>query len=405
MSELASHPDGGRGPSRRSLLTAGLAGLGGLAAGAVGAAALADEPPAAPSDTVGQARVPFFGVHQAGVDTAQQARATFLAFDLDPSVDRAAFTRLLRLWTDDAARLTQGEAALADTEPELAVAPARLTVTLGLGPAALDVVGLPRTDRYGVAELPAFSVDRLEPRWTGGDVLLQVCADDALTVSHAARMLTKDVRTFGTPRWRQDGFQRHAGVTPDGTTPRNLMGQVDGSANPVAGTADFDAAVWIADGPMAGGTTLVLRRIRMDLDRWDRLDRRDRELAVGRRLDDGAPLTGGTEQDMPDLEATDANGLLVIPEFAHVRRAHPTTTNARILRRGYSYDDATADGTVDAGLLFAAYQADVGEQFLPVQRSLAELDLLNEWTTPVGSSVFLVPPGCEPGGFLGDALV
>mgnify|MGYP006378010707 CR=1 FL=1 len=81
MADLDSHPDVGRGPSRRELLTAGLVGLGGVAAGAAGASALADEPPAPAPDSVGQARVPFFGPHQAGVDTPPQARATFLAFD------------------------------------------------------------------------------------------------------------------------------------------------------------------------------------------------------------------------------------------------------------------------------------------------------------------------------------
>jgi dye decolorizing peroxidase len=405
MSKLDSHPGPRRGPSRRSLLTAGLAGLGGAAAGAVGAAALADEPPAPPADAIGQARVPFFGVHQAGVDTSPQACAAFIAFDLEPEVDREALTRLLRLWTDDAARLTQGEAALADTEGELAETPSRLTVTLGLGPGALDLVGLPHHERRGVGPLPPFDVDRLEDRWSAGDLLLQVCADDRLTVAHAVRMLTKDAGTFGRLRWRQDGFQRHAGVGPQGSTARNLMGQVDGTANPVPGTDDFTSVVWIPDGPLAGGTTLVLRRIRMDLDRWDLLDRRDRELVIGRRLSDGSPLTGETESDPPDLDATDANGLLVIPEFAHVRRAHPSTTSARILRRPYSYQQVGSDGAPESGLLFTAFQSDVQEQFVPVQRSLAELDLLNQWTTPVGSAVFLVPPGCRPGGYLGDTVV
>jgi dye decolorizing peroxidase len=187
--------------------------------------------------------------------------------------------------------------------------------------------------------------------------------------------------------------------------PRNLMGQVDGSANPVAGTSEFDQTVWIPDGPLTGGTTLVLRRIRMDLDGWDRLDRRDRELAVGRRISDGAPLTGGDESTAPDLAATDQAGLPVIPAFAHVRRAHPKSSQARILRRGYNYETMRRGGATDSGLLFASYQAHVARQFLPIQRSLDELDLLNEWTTPVGSAVFLVPPGCRSGGYLGDTLV
>ena len=31
-------------------------------------------------------------------------------------------------------------------------------------------------------------IDRLEDRWSGGDLLLQICADDPLTVAHSARV-------------------------------------------------------------------------------------------------------------------------------------------------------------------------------------------------------------------------
>ena len=46
----------------------------------------------------------------------------------------------------------------------------------------------------------------------------------------------------------------------------------------------------------------------------------------------------------------------------------------------------------------------MARQFLPVQHRLAELDLLNEWTTPIGSAVFAIPPGCEEGGWIGEQL-
>jgi dye decolorizing peroxidase len=44
-------------------------------------------------------------------------------------------------------------------------------------------------------------------------------------------------------------------------------------------------------------------------------------------------------------------------------------------------------------------------QFLPVQRRLAEGDLLNIWTVPVGSAVYAVLPGCAEGDWLGRALL
>ncbi|HEX2313050.1 MAG TPA: peroxidase, partial [Thermomonospora sp.] len=78
----------------------------------------------------------------------------------------------------------------------------------------------------------------------------------------------------------------------------------------------------------------------------------------------------------------------------------------RMLRRSYNYDEGlTADGRSDSGLLFASFQADIGRQFLPVQARLAEADLLNLWTTPIGSAVFAIPPGCAEGGWIGETLL
>ncbi len=170
----------------------------------------------------------------------------------------------------------------------------------------------------------------------------------------------------------------------------------------------METAVWVTDGPdwLRDSTTLVVRRISMNLETWDLLGRTDRELAVGRRLGSGAPLTGTREHDEPDFAALGPDGLTVIPDFSHLTRAHVTDDRFRILRRPYNYDGVpAADGTADSGLIFAAYQADIATQFLPIQRRLAERDLLNEWTTPIGSAVFAVPPGCPEGGWVGQQLL
>ena len=381
--------------SRRGLLLGGAFGVGtAAAASAATALSLVDprvpaDPPDAPAAVAAE---PFHGPHQAGVATAPQTHAAFLALDLRPGTDRAALARMMRLLTDDAARLTRGTAALADTEPELALDPARLTVTFGFGPGAYAAARLPSP----VAQLPAFSIDRLEERWSGGDVLLQICADNALTVAHAQRMLVKDARAFAGVRWVQCGFRS----TAPGTG-RNVLGQIDGTANPAPATPAFDAAVWRPD----GGTTLVVRRIRAELDAWEAVDRPVKEMAVGRRLSDGAPLTGGGEFAEPDFAARDDLGLPVIHPSSHVRLARAGSDAAKLLRRPYNYDDDPgADGSPSAGLVFASYQADVDAQFTPVQRALAERDLLNKWITPIGSAVFAVPPGCEEGGYVGEGV-
>ena len=135
-------------------------------------------------------------------------------------------------------------------------------------------------------------------------------------------------------------------------------------------------------------------------------DRPGREQSVGRRLDTGAPLTGEREHDEPDFAARTAAGFPVIGEFSHLRRARSDDPRERIFRRGDNYDEGPPGASVsDAGLLFASYQADVDRQFVPLQRRLDELDLLNRWTTPIGSAVFAVPPGCEEGGYVGETLV
>ncbi|MDF2709921.1 MAG: Dyp-type peroxidase [Nonomuraea muscovyensis] len=385
------------GISRRALLVGGGAAaalpITGLVKGAVvndRASATAENP----------AVEPFDGVHQAGIATRPQAHAVFLGLDLKPGSDREAIVRLMRLLTDDARRLTQGRPALADTEPELATDPARLTVTFGFGPGLFKAAKVDSP----VAPLPSFTVDKLEKRWSGGDLLVQICADDPITVAHALRMTVKDARSFAGIRWTQRGFRRRAGVGGTGETQRNLMGQLDGTVNP----ADLDRAVWIGQGPegMRGGTTVVLRRIRMNLETWDAADRPAREFTIGRRLDTGAPLTGRAEHDEPDFARLNRLGFPVIPEYAHIRRARVDDPGQRILRRPYNYDHGlTADGTSDSGLLFASYQADIDRQFVPVQRRLAEGDLLNEWITPIGSAVFAVPPGCATDGWVGDRLL
>ncbi|MGF0314922.1 Dyp-type peroxidase [Nocardia fluminea] len=349
--------------------------------------------------------VPFYGTNQAGIETTPPAHVAFAGFDLAPGVGREDVIGLLRIWTDDASRLTQGIPALADTEPELAARPARLTVTVGFGPELFTATGLTARRPSWLRQLPPFPVDRLEPAYTGADLVLQVCAHEATTVAHAVRVLSKHVKSLVTPRWVQRGFRD----APRGRTMRNLMGQVDGTVNIAPGTVDFDRLVW-DDGAstpwLAGGTSLVLRRIAMDLDSWDELDADGRELTVGRKITTGAPLTGTAEDDEPDLTAVDRNGIPVIPPSSHVARARHTHDGERFLRRGFNYDEAPAPGQLsNSGLLFVAYQRDVDAQFLPVQHRLAEFDALNEWTTPIGSAVFVIPPGVPAAGhYLGQQL-
>ncbi|RJN31427.1 Dyp-type peroxidase [Nesterenkonia natronophila] len=401
--------------SRRGLLLgAGGTGLAATAAAAFGFGR-STAPAIDPREPVhGTSTIDFYGNRQAGIDTPAQAHAVLLALDLDRNDDPDAARRLLRLLSDDAARLTQGRPALADTEPELAETPARLTVTFGFGPSLVRMLS-PTSVPHWLRDLPHFDIDRLESDLCGGDLLLQICGDDPVSVAHARRILLKDARGYGAPRWIQDGFRSSRGARPRGETMRNLFGQVDETVQPRTSDGSREFVVWGNPPPdststvrpwITDGTSLVVRLISMDMDGWDELSRRGKESSIGRDLRVGAPLTGVHETDEPDFEETSDMGFPVIEEFAHIRRAHPHAVEEQILRRSYNYDrpPKDTDRISDTGQLFLSYQADVVEQFLPIQQRLAEGDRLNEWTTPIGSAVFAIPPGCRPGGYIGDCL-
>lgn len=348
---------------------------------------------------------PFFGVHQSGIVTGLQANGAFASFTLNNNFNVDAAKRMLRVLTDTAAKLTSGIAPMSDNDPELASGPARLTITVGFGPGFFARTGTEHMVPSGFVEIPAYSIDSLEPQWSGGDLLLQFGADDPLVLAHASRQISRTIRTFATPKWVQRGFSQASGLGRPSATPRNLMGQVDGTVNPRT-DEEFDDQVW-ATSPnwFAGGTMAVVRRIAMELDTWDALDIPAKELAVGRKLSNGAPLTGELETDLPDLDAVGEDGLSVIPTFAHIRRARTGDDRHRFLRRPFHYDDGTnAKGQNEAGLIFVAYTSDIETRYVPVQDALAQRDLLNRWTTPIGSAVFLIPPGCFEGGYIGQTL-
>lgn len=422
-----------RGLSRRGLFGAGgavgAAAAAGLGAVGLGASRLSEPTRSGGSNAqaeeaqpafIGDIAEDFHGERQAGIDTPAQGFAAFLGIDLTEGATREDLRRMLVVLTQDAAELTEGQAPIGDQEPELALNPSRLTVTFGFGSGLMRILA-PAAAPSWLAPLPEFSIDQLQPRWSDGDLLLQLCCEDPLTLAHAQRVLLKDVRSFGQVRWVQDGFRTAAGAEPAGTTPRNLFGQVDGTVDTAAGTPEHERIVWgqgedAFESWIQNGTSLVLRRIHMNLDTWDEVDRIGREDAAGRTLDTGAPLTGEHEHDEPDFEATTPVGFPVISDYSHMRRARHPDERVRIHRRVYNYDmpvsgasgfsrhDETEGGVSDSGLLFASYQSDPAQQFLPIQQRLDELDMLNTWTVPIGSSVFAIPPACEPGGFVGEQL-
>lgn len=403
MPNTPPEPDG-PALSRRHLL--GLAGAGatGLAVGGVGGYVTGRARPAAPvgsaNNVIGQTYSPF-GPHQPGIITPVPAASSLVAFTLLPDTDRVALGRLMRLWTGDIVALMAGKAVAGDTTPEMAQRAVSLTVTVGFGPQIFARAGIPVPP--GLADIPAMRHDALRDDFSGGDLLVLVAADDPTTVAYARSKLVRDALPFAPVRWVQDGSWR--GIDSEGRaiTGRNLFGQVDGTGNPTG--APLDRTVWMT-GEHAGATTLAIRRIEMDIPVWDTLNRERQEKVIGRRLSNGAPLTGTHEFDALDLAALDPETAEpVIALDAHARLSHPSQHDGKqILRRGLNYT-YFSDGKASSGLLFLAFQASIPDQFTPIQQTLDAHDALNEWTTAIGSAVFYIPRGLEEGGWLGQSLL
>lgn len=409
--------------SRRRLLgTAGAAGGAGLAFGAAGGVlghAVAGTPaPEAALSTVGSTAVDFHGPHQAGIVTPPQAHGHLVAFDLAPGTGRAGAAALLRRWSRTAGELTRGNfTAGADggTGAALDAGPSSLTVTIGFGRSFFERTGLVARRPEALAPLPDFSADALDPDRSGGDLWIQIGADDALVAFDALRTLQRDAAAESSGgarvRWQMTGFNRTPGATARPMPARNLMGQVDGTNNPDPADPDFAGHVFVPPGGdpawMSGGSYAVVRRIRMLLDAWEGHSVADQEAVIGRRKTDGAPLSGGGLGTPADLGRRDGEGGLLIPARAHIRVAAPETNGgATMLRRSFSYHDGLrADGAPDAGLLFVCWQAHPDRGFVPVQRKLDRGDALSRFLRHEASALFAVPPGAGEGEYVGQRLL
>ena len=375
--------------------------------------------------------VPFWGAHQGGIDTPIQRHTYFIAFDLVTG-KREDVIKLLRAWTDASAMMASGPAHFdgkadinqpnAESGATVGLGASRLTITFGFGSSLFEKDGI---DRFGLAkqrpealvDLPRFAGDQLDPQRTGGDLSIQACADDPQVVEYAVRRLAKLADGIAVMRWAQMGF---TGGFKHGETPRNQMGFKDGTINiatsdPVA----MNKFVWVGnEGPgwLRGGSYMVIRPIRISLEHWDDMKTSFQEETVGRQKYSGAPIGKKNEFDSLDLQSTDKDGNPRTAENSHAAMSAPENNDgAQILRRAFSYDNGIAKiaerwppwrqlMTFDAGLLFQCYQRDPRTGFIKLFTKMAQIDMLNQFTTHVGSGLFACPPGAKPGEFIGQQL-
>ncbi|MET3701360.1 iron uptake transporter deferrochelatase/peroxidase subunit [Citrobacter sp. UYEF32] len=414
-------------PSRRRLLK-GMGALGGALALAGGCpVAHAAKPQSAPGTLSPNARMekqPFYGEHQAGILTPQQASMMLVAFDVLAS-DKADLQRLFRLLTQRIAFLTEGGPAPETPNPRLPpmdsgilgpfIAPDNLTITVSLGDSLFD-------DRFGLRaqkpkklqKMERFPNDALVSSLSHGDLLVQICANTQDTVIHALRDLIKHTPDLLSVRWKREGFiSDHAARSKGKETPVNLLGFKDGTANPDSSdNALMDKVVWVTNDQAepawaVGGSYQAVRIIQFHVEFWDRTPLKEQQTIFGRDKQTGAPLGMHNEHDVPDY-ASDPGGDVIALD-SHIRLANPRTPETQsslMMRRGYSYSlGVTNAGQLDMGLLFVCYQHDLEKGFLTVQKRLNG-EALEEYIKPIGGGYFFVLPGVkDQNQYLGQALL
>ncbi len=424
---------------RRFLQGLGAAGLGAAGFGAAGLAssgranrAFADDPVGDHHEVTGSPVSlsthdvhPFRGPHQQGITTPRPATGMVVAFDV-LARDRDGLERVFRTLTERIEFLTQGgsyprrDPAFPPADSGIlgpTIAPDALTVTLSLGASLFD-------ERFGLADarplhlqrMAEFPNDALDAARCHGDLALQICANSHDTTVHALRDVIKHTPGLLMVRWKQEGTVPVLPPKPDQPeeSARNYLGFRDGSANPDARDASLmDAVVWVGGDSNEpawahGGSYQAVRIIRNFVERWDRTPLGEQEAVFGRRKASGAPLGGdGVEHDVPDY-SHDPEGKIT-PLDAHIRLANPRTPGSEkhlMLRRPFNYSNGVeANGQLDMGLLFIAYQADLEASFITVQKRLNG-EPLEEYIKPVGGGYFFVLPGItEAEDYLGRALL
>ena len=386
---------------REFLKKAGIGGAG-LALGLSGASAFfANKEQGSKNIADGQEEISFYGKHQAGITTPMQKNIYFVVLDLR-TTDKNELIQLFKDWTDYSQKLVNGELVKkdgsnallppSDTGETVGLNPYRLTLTFGVSASFLTKLGLEKKRPKLFRDLPAFPKEQLREQYTGGDIVIQACADDEQVAFHAVRNLIRKGRNKVTMKWSHSGF---AAIGDRMETPRNLFGFKDGTAN-VTTEKDFDKVVW-ADSQdwMKNGSYMAVRRIIMHLETWDRTNLQEQENTFGRYKESGAPFGKKNEFDEVDLS--------LLPVDSHVRLAKEV--DLPILRRSYSYSDGIdpKTGQFDAGLLFIAFQKDP-DRFVKIQTNLGADDKMNEYVTHIGSGLFACFGGVKEGGYIGQDL-
>lgn len=263
--------------------------------------------------------------------------------------------------THAALRLPRGEGAVA-----FLCSPGGRDALLALKGEPGVLVGLGAALGGAVPPMPPFPGEILIPERSNTDAFLQVEGEGA------AQRLDELLRQVpGEVTWRT--AVRRDVVDPAGKRlQRNPFGFVEGHTN--------TSAVLLPD----GGSLLAVRVIRLAHEQWAADPPESQARIIGRHPD-GTWLDGTAPDAAPSYDR-DPEGR-VTPLDSHVRTMNPRTGPApAMLRRSWNYHDSPRD----SGVLFMAFQADLGAGFALAQSRLTA-DALHPYLLTVGGGYFHVP--------------
>ena len=233
-----------------------------------------------------------------------------------------------------------------DTGEAYGLPPARLTITFGFGPG--DVRGCRRqrpvraggAAASGAAHAPPLL--RRQPR-PGDDRAATSASRRVRTIlrSPSTRSATWPGSPSGPPRSGGRSSASDVRRRPAMPSRPRATCSVSRTARTTSRSEHDDLVnefVWVGSGDdansdwLAGGSYLVARRIKMQIETWDRTPLGEQEGIIGRDKKHGAPLSGGDEFATPDFEMIGAleradhpcqRSRSCVPPRSERRHAHP----------------------------------------------------------------------------------
>ena len=329
---------------------------------------------------------------------------------------------------------------------------AHLTVAVGFSSGAYGKLGVAAVDLPAdLVPIPWQQLGDTPDVADSGDLVLQICADNAYITEHVLRRVEHELAAEIQVVWAHTGAQRYSS-RPGRTAKREgraWIGFLDGTSNlqPSKDPADYaltfvnpddtasypplpapgepspyggatDLPVFPPDlRPFTGtepawtrdGTYLAARVSVTELAAWDSRSVAEQEATIGRHKQSGVsldldPATGATAETPPAF-ANDQT-LTQVAVDAHIRRSNPrggpTDLARRMFRRGYPLYEGGQPG-LRRGLIFLGYARTLSTQFEFVTRGWltnpnfphpgAGVDRLRQFDTHVtAGGYYFVPP-------------